>query len=309
MNARESPTIWPAYTQYLNSGQRYRIPFDEALSAWNTDVQRWAYRNAQIPTRSARSARSARAIRVTSWNVHQWRRADGTPAGADQLAADLATIDADVLCLQEYAPTEALAERYPYSVVEMLYDHGGGFGNAIFSKYPITQQRVIELPTTPPVLERRVCMHAQIAVPGETLHVFNTHLEVRNDYPDVHRYRYPQLHRIIEAMNATPGRVILCGDFNTGWNSEVDRQLHRELTAAGYRNAGAYARQAQHVHTNMVRNTSLYGGFVDHIYVRAKRAKRAERIVGFYELFTNASDHYPVIVDIDAYAHTSKLVS
>jgi len=37
----------------------------------------------------------------------------------------------------------------------------------------------------------------------------------------------------------------------------------------------------------------MYGGFVDHIYF----CKGETNVYGFYEYFTDASDHYPVIID------------
>jgi endonuclease/exonuclease/phosphatase family metal-dependent hydrolase len=294
MNESATPTIWSEYISYLQSGQRYRIPFDTAAGAWDMDAARWEHRNTYIP------ANAPGLHRIASWNVHQWKHADGTSVPIEKLRADIESINADVLCLQEFSKVpgvqKILADMYPYSFVEMVTDSGGGFGNVIYSKVPMSNKRIIELPGD---IERRICQHVTV----KDTHIFNTHLEVRNNYPRIHSHRYPQINAIITEMQSLPddARVVLCGDFNVGWSSVQDKDFHRTLMKAGYKNVGAWARRragamqigdhGAHI-TNMVRNSSMYGGFIDHIYVLNVAP------IGFYELFTNTSDHYPIITDL-----------
>lgn len=268
------PTIWPEYISYLRSGQTTRIPFDVAKSGWDRDAKRFATRNNRLV--------GIRAPRLSSWNVHQWRHAAGIPASVDKITRDLHSIDADVLCLQEYMPRtdvdEVLDSIYPYKHITMM---DRNFGNAIFSRTPFVpaSERVINLPVDPEVNESRVCTVVQI-IDGPT--IMNTHLEVRNSYPYVHKYRYPQIDKIISEASRISGPLILCGDFNAGVLSKVDHKFHDRIIESGFTRVPINRKQS-------VANSNIYGGFVDHIYVRNVN------VSSIHTYFTNTSDHYPII--------------
>lgn len=273
------PTIWREYVQYLRSGQQARISFDVALAGWERDAKRFVHRNAR------RVNRTDHSLCVTSWNVHQWKHAGGDDVSVEQIESDIRAIDADVLCLQEYMPREdideALSRVYPHRVVEMVHPE---YGNAILSRIPfdIEGARVIDLPndTTGPS-DRRVCVIVEI----RGIVIVNTHLEVRNDYPYVHKYRYPQIDTILRELSndrINDRTIVLCGDFNVGIVSRIDREFHKCIEKAGF----------TRVPVRNLWSSSIYGGIVDHIYIRSPDESVSRGDGRVY--FTNASDHYPV---------------
>lgn len=277
--SRARPTIWRSYVQYLRSGQQARIPFDDALAGWERDAKRFARRNARQVDRTDHS------LCVASWNVHQWKHANGEDVSVEQIESDIRAIDADVLCLQEYMPREdiddALSRVYPHRVVEMVHPE---YGNAILSRIPFDSEgaRVIDLPNDPSgPSDRRVCIIVEI----RGVVIANTHLEVRNDYPYVHKYRYPQIDTILrELSNDRP--IVLCGDFNVGIVSRIDREFHKCIEEAGF----------IRVSVRNLWSSSIYGGIVDHIYIRSPDESGSRGEGRAY--FTNASDHYPISVCI-----------
>lgn len=283
------PTIWKEYTQYLMSGQRRRISFDSALSAWNKDHKRFVRRNTKVP----RTKVSPRICpRICTWNVHTWKKADGQYVAADQINRELGIINADILCLQEYSHRDdisaVLDSKYRYKFIQMIDTMD--FGNAIYSMKPIIGTRVISLPVHPEVNEQRICLVAQTY----NIWILNTHLEVRNAYPHVHRYRYPQIDAILNelrSINDIDAPVVIVGDLNVGNKSKIDKKFHERITDASMCSAITSTRNRMR---NLAYNSNIYGGFVDHIYYNCN----ATGVTDVYEYFTDSSDHYPVIADI-----------
>jgi endonuclease/exonuclease/phosphatase family metal-dependent hydrolase len=291
MHTREThPTIEREYREYLRSGQKTRIPFEIALRAWNRDARRWASRNRQIP---GVGAGGPMRTRVCSWNVHSWTSADGMPVDVKAVMQVLRDINPDVLCLQEYqpnrAPNRALDAMFPYKFVEMITTHRDrAFGNTIYSKTPLTDMRVIDLPVDPDVGERRICQVVRI----KGIQVYNVHLEVRSSYPDIHKYRYPQIDAVLRDARDAPGDngTIVIGDFNAGCVSRKDRRFHEHIRRQGFA-------------SNMsgVGSTNIYGGFVDHAYTIDPVC-----LMGAYVYVTNISDHYPIIADVQQFVKSEK---
>jgi len=291
----KKPTIWNEYIAYLRSGQKNRIPHDLALQGWNIDAKRFASRNNAVQTIPGFPESSGfPKSRICSWNVHTWKKANGVNVGAEQIERDINYINADILCLQEYVNREdisaVLDKKYPYKVVQLINGSWStDFGNAIYSKQPITEKHYLELPVDPEANEKRICLMARIGNGTDGMWIMNAHLEVRNSYPNVHKYRYPQLDCILSEANKLQGRVIILGDFNVGNLSKMDKRFHQNLKDNGW----STPKDAGVIYNNTVYNSNMYGGFVDHIYFR----KGETNVYGFYEYFTDASDHYPVIID------------
>jgi endonuclease/exonuclease/phosphatase family metal-dependent hydrolase len=269
-------SIWKEYESYISSGQKSRIDFSVALAGWNRDARRFA----NVP--NPHSGAGAGATRICTWNVHEWKHADGAQANIDEIKKVLCTIDADVLCLQEYQPRAdvdgLLAGMYVDSFVELINDNVA-FGNAVFSRLPFSSSpRVMDLPVNPDVGERRIAIIVEIG----SVRIANVHLEVRNNYPNVHEYRYPQIDAVLDSAPD-----VIVGDFNVGYVSGIDRKFHAHVKDSGWRNLwdGHFRKRA------MLSN--IYGGLVDHVYVRSVRS-----VYRSHAYVTNVSDHYPIIADI-----------
>ena len=102
------------------------------------------------------------------------------------------------------------------------YD-GGQYGNALLSRYPIIDFRVVDL-STDSLLEGRSVFISRIDVSGDTLVILGTHLGLSEEE------RLEQVQLIIQNL-PKESRMILAGDFNFEPNSEcyvILTQLFRD---------------------------------------------------------------------------------
>ena len=167
------------------------------------------------PTGLAEPSQTAR-LAVTSYNIHSCEGLD-LRLSCDRIAAILSRTHADVIGLQEVrvGQEKEIAHVLGFHVVFAKADEVGGyeFGNAIVSRYPIRRSDVYPLGV--PHHEQRVCLHAEIAWPGDAsaIHVFSAHLG-QNE-----KERRQQAERlastsILENPSFHNAPRILLGDFN-----------------------------------------------------------------------------------------------
>src|SRR6202162_1243362 len=118
-------------------------------------------------------------LTVASYNIHSCEGLD-LRVRCDRIAAILSRTHADVIALQEAraGQAEQIARVLGFNVLFARADHVGGyeFGNAILSRFPIRRSDVYSLGV--PHHEQRVCLHAEIAWPGDAsaLQVVSAHL-------------------------------------------------------------------------------------------------------------------------------------
>src|SRR6478735_1483842 len=124
----------------------------------------------------------------------------------------LGASSADVIALQELAPPQAvaiesgLAERYPYMRLHPL----GIPGKGILSRYPIEDERLIEL------FPDRPDLAVTIDVDGAPLRVISAHPpppRFRRGVLSPTPHTLHQIHALIELANSG-GPAVLMGDFN-----------------------------------------------------------------------------------------------
>jgi endonuclease/exonuclease/phosphatase family metal-dependent hydrolase len=176
-------------------------------------------------------------LRVATWNV--WGRYGPWEERQPIIAANLAEIDADIVCLQEAweddsrsQPAElasALGMSYAYERAFMM--NGGWSGNAILSRWPIVHHEVDDLPmegggaVDTDEDERRLVVFTEIDGPRGRFQVFCTHLSWRADWSGV---RQAQVRKVCEVVRAHTPRAfpaILCGDLNAEPASDEIRML------------------------------------------------------------------------------------
>jgi endonuclease/exonuclease/phosphatase family metal-dependent hydrolase len=174
-------------------------------------------------------------LRVLTWNL--WHRFGPWEARRPAIAATLARLDADVVCLQEVWADEetGFADELAaglgfHQVYGARLEHDGvRFGNAILSRWPITDSEVIALPATEGTQELRTCVRADIDGPRGALQVFSTHLNWRFDQSDVRQDQVRAICSFIDESRPEGGRdhpPILCGDFNADPDSDEIRMLN-----------------------------------------------------------------------------------
>jgi endonuclease/exonuclease/phosphatase family metal-dependent hydrolase len=174
-------------------------------------------------------------LRVLTWNL--WWRFGPWEARRPAIAATLARLDADVICLQEvwddgttcFAAELAEGLGYHHAYGARLDIDGVAFGNAVLSRWPITDHEVLALPADPEVEELRTCVRADIDGPRGPLQVFSTHLNWRFDQSGTRQDQVRSICSFVEAARPEGGRSyppILCGDFNADPDSDEIRMLN-----------------------------------------------------------------------------------
>jgi endonuclease/exonuclease/phosphatase family metal-dependent hydrolase len=159
-------------------------------------------------------------LRVMTWNL--WWRYGPWEARLPAIASTLASVDADVIALQEVwddgernqAAELATALEYEHVYASRVDIDGVKLGNAILSRWPIEFSETMPLPAPQESEELRVVLRADITGPRGHLHVFSTHLNWRFDQSHV---RQDQIRAIARFVDERPDREyppILCGDFN-----------------------------------------------------------------------------------------------
>src|SRR6202162_5093033 len=155
-------------------------------------------------------------LNVASYNIHSCEGLD-LRVRCDRIAAILSRTHADVIGLQEAraGQGEEIARVLGFHAVFAKADHVGGyeFGNAILSRFPIRRSDVYPLGL--PHHEQRVCLHVEIAWPGDTgaIHVFSAHLG-QNETERRQQVERLASNAIVENPSFHNAPRILLGDFN-----------------------------------------------------------------------------------------------
>ena len=157
-------------------------------------------------------------LRVVSYNI---RHGHDVNHDMSQLAADVLTVGADVVGLQEVDVgtsrvhgrdtlselAKALGWEH-YAFCRAIDFAGGEYGTAVLSRFPIRSFTVTKLPSEG-ARETRSVGHAILDADGERVDFFNTHLCCESA-----ELRAPQFDALAALTKAFPGYV-LTGDFNT----------------------------------------------------------------------------------------------
>ena len=170
-------------------------------------------------------------LRVMSWNV--WWRFGPWEHRLPAIASTLGAVDADVIALQEVwhdgergqAAELAGGLGYHHVYASRLDLDGVQMGNAVLSRWPITNHESMPLPAPPDADELRTVVRADVDGPRGTVQVFSTHLNWRFDQS---HGRQEQVAAIANFVHDSPLRTyppVLCGDFNAVPDSDEIRML------------------------------------------------------------------------------------
>jgi endonuclease/exonuclease/phosphatase family metal-dependent hydrolase len=230
-------------------------------------------------------------LRVATYNIHRCRGLDGRTR-PDRIAAVLRAIDADIIALQEvigagpntggHAEELGAALGMGWVMAPARHLRGHQFGNAVLSRFPITQH--VEHDLSWKTCEARRLQRVDIAAPGGTLHIYNVHLGTAI----LERRHQAQRLATIVSDRHVGGPKLVLGDFNEWMRGLATKMLSDRLHSVDLR--------------NHLRRRRTYPGLfpilhLDHIYY----AGRLE-IVGIElprtRLSLVASDHLPLVADI-----------
>lgn len=206
-------------------------------------------------------------ITFVTYNVMGFMKesADGLDASLDETAMFIHGLKPDILCIQEYQTTRLNPKTKIDSVLNLRYDrvhykkpnsYGGGWGLAVYSKYPIVASGTIDYPQS-----TNSSMWVDVRVNGDTIRIFNNHLQTTSvnkedrAYIDSQEYlhsegreekvrsiagkllrgfarRARQADSLAVAIGSSPYDVIVCGDFNDTPMSYVYTTIRGDLLDA-----------------------------------------------------------------------------
>ena len=188
------------------------------------------------------------ALTIESYNIGMFSSADGKLTRDEcrrEMALHLKEHNPQIVCLQEffaesYTQADTIFSQYPHRHYHLFKARNGKlFGNIILSKLPIGEKGRLSFPNS-----TNLSIYADIEHEGETLRIYNNHLEsynvsfmalvhkfgsgkeissdeLKRDIVDTHEKmkgtfikRSEQVGNIISHMNKTQLPTIICGDFN-----------------------------------------------------------------------------------------------
>ncbi|MGH9386469.1 MAG: endonuclease/exonuclease/phosphatase family protein [Vicinamibacterales bacterium] len=232
-----------------------------------------------------------RTLRVATYNIHRGRGLDGrTHIG--RIAAVLASIDADIVALQEVVGASplrpgqaaelgaALAMGWVMSAVRHL--RTAIFGNVVLSRFPIRQH--VQYDLTWKTCEARACQRADIAIDDHTLHVYNVHLGTSLLE---RRHQATRLANLVHDRRVAGPKVVL-GDFNEWARGLATDVLGQRLQSVDLR--------------THLRRRRTYPGFfpilhLDHIYFEGQ-VEVLRVTLPKDRMAKIASDHLPLVADL-----------
>jgi len=220
-------------------------------------------------------------LRIVTFNIEYALRVERALAA---LRENAALRDADLLALQEMdAPgtghlAAGLGLDFAYAPAWLNPKYGRDVGDAILSRWPLSQARKVPLPHRSRMLgQARVAVRATVDVAGRRLRFYSLHLG--SPLGASSEERRDQIDAVLADAEDSADPVVIAGDFNS-------HGLGERLVASGYawptRNAGPTTRRFS----------------FDHVFVKGLRILDAR--AGVARDVTDASDHRPVWVEISA---------
>jgi endonuclease/exonuclease/phosphatase family metal-dependent hydrolase len=242
-------------------------------------------------------------IRILTYNIHKCIGGLDRRYDPERIRETIAHYEPDVVLLQEvdHLARRSNADRQVDLIGDLLgmrhrtyfpnvtLRGGGEYGNAIISRFPLTETSNIDL-TIPPK-KRRSVLHARYRVrldgqPGRhtrTVHVYNMHLGLAGYERKRQLAKFLESQPFVGLDPRTP--IIVAGDFNDVWGT-LGRKL---LVPAGFRGVSTPIRTFPAYAPVRALDSIYVRGNVELSHVRRARVEVARR----------ASDHLPLIADLE----------
>jgi len=237
-------------------------------------------------------------LRVVTWNIHKGIGGVDRRYQLERTAAVLASLRPDLALLQEVAESmprcgmdnqlEELSRALEMRHVAFGAEHRfreGGYGNAILSRFPLTDSARVDL--TIGSRKRRGLVqtraHAKLEHGTRSVLAFNLHLGLSGSERATQMERFLDCHPFAHIHHDTP--IVVGGDFNDVWASLGQRFLE----PAGF-----------------VRACKLQPTFpaalpfrpLDGLWIRGSLSVVASHVVRT-SLAKSASDHLPILAELE----------
>jgi endonuclease/exonuclease/phosphatase family metal-dependent hydrolase len=232
-----------------------------------------------------------RTVRVATYNIHRGRGLDGR-VRLERIAAVLATIDADIVALQEVIGASPLREGQAadlgaalgmgWVMAQTRHLRSASFGNVVLSRFPMRHH--VQYDLTWKTCEPRGCQRVDVALDDHTLHVYNVHLGTSL----LERRHQAQRLASIVHDRRVPGPKVVLGDFNEWARGLATDVLAERLQSVDLR--------------HHLRRRRTYPSFfpilhLDHIYFEGK-VEVLRVALPRDRLTMVASDHLPLVADL-----------
>lgn len=257
-------------------------------------------------------------IRIATFNVHYWTDLHER-SSFDNLLEDIKNLNADVICLQEVSFGCTKFHQLSYDKLMQIFASigyqyhskiltqpylGADFGNAIFSKLPITNQQSGLLTKGSSRVRRGYCC---VHIPLLEIDICCVHLDVFDETGETRRL---QLRELIDKLSHIKSdNLIICGDFNATRAADysqvqledmikrdTDRNVKTDLQTLEIIDKIDYHSCFDHINQISPNCTVWSCRATDYIFVSKKFNYKIERC-GVY--FTINSDHLPIYMDIN----------
>ncbi len=229
-------------------------------------------------------------VRIMTYNLHNGFNTDGY-LGMEAIAQVIEKSEADIVALQEVSRGWVINGRLDMLTwlsqrLHMPYVFGPAtgplWGNAIMSRYPVTEYTYHELPPRDQPLLRSFIAATVNVGNGTKLHIIATHLHHIEEDTDI---RQLQAETILDFWDNTAHTVLL-GDLN----ADPDDPEMEMLRQGGFSDA-AVAAGVTPAYTSTSDNPERR---IDYIWITSDLGVSSVLVPT-----SNASDHLPVIADID----------
>lgn len=203
----------------------------------------------------------------------------------------------EILSIQEYHPHKNIDLSFFKYKYEKLSGKKTKYGQAIFSQYPIVNSGSIEFPDT-----GNNAIFADILKEGDTIRVYNIHLESLHIDANVETLKNEDSERLFKRIGATfkmqqfqtelflmhkkqcTYKMIICGDFNNTTFSYVYRKIKGDLNDTFKEAGNGFGRTY---------DFKFFPIRIDFIF-----ADEAFAVNGFKTYNERYSDHYPVMTTL-----------
>lgn len=178
-----------------------------------------------------------RTLRVLCYNIHHGEGTDGK-VDLPRLARVIRAADPDLVALQEVddktrrtGGVDQLAELVRLTGLHGRFGkaidyEGGGYGQAVLSRFPIAEATVHTLPGMP-AREQRIAFEVRVAVGGRDLSFVTTHLH--HVEPALREQQASKLNDLFAGLDRP---IILAGDLNATPESKPVMALKGKWTVA-----------------------------------------------------------------------------
>ncbi|MFJ3672162.1 endonuclease/exonuclease/phosphatase family protein [Streptomyces sp. NPDC090106] len=188
-------------------------------------------------------------MRVVTWNL--WWRFGPWAERQKAILAVLRELRPDVVGLQEVWADHRTGEDLagwlaaelglhrafaaspaPERWQRRLGDPGVGIGNAVLSRWPVLDRRVLRLPAPADLDDGRIALYARLDAPGAPVPFFTTHLSSPLDASAVRREQVTALAGFVARhRHGTPFPPVVTGDFNAWPDADETRAFAGLRTA------------------------------------------------------------------------------